>query len=47
LLARKELRAKAMAGLVGIEAQDQEAAVKRKNLGHVRMSDVSAHVNKI
>jgi hypothetical protein len=47
LLARKELRAKAMAGLVGIEVQDLEAAVKRKNLAHVRMSAVNVLGNNI
>jgi len=36
-----------MADLVGIEVQDQGAAVKRRNLVHVRMSDASARVNKI
>jgi hypothetical protein len=35
---RKVQKVKAMVDLVGIEVQDQEAAVKRKNLVHVRMS---------
>jgi hypothetical protein len=47
LLAFKVLRVKVMADLVVIEAQDQEAAVKRRNLVRVHMSDASARVNKI
>jgi hypothetical protein len=41
LLARKVRKVKVMVGLVGIEVQDQEVAVKRKNLVHVRMSAVN------
>jgi hypothetical protein len=36
-----------MAGLVGIEVQDLEAAVKRKNLVHVRMSVANVLGNNI
>jgi hypothetical protein len=41
------LKVKVMAGLVGIEVQDQEGAVKRKNLVLVRMSAVNVLGNNI
>jgi hypothetical protein len=47
LLARKVLKVKVMAGLVGIEVQGLEAAVKRKNLVLVRMSAVNVLGNNI
>jgi hypothetical protein len=47
LLARRELKAKVMVGLVGIEVQDQEAAVKRKNLVRVHMSVANVLGNNI
>jgi hypothetical protein len=40
-------RVRVMADLVDIEVQDQEVAVKRRNLVHVRMSVVSVLGNNI
>jgi hypothetical protein len=43
----KVQKMKVMADLVGIEVQDQEAAVKRKNLVRVRMSVANVLGNNI
>jgi len=40
-------KVKVMAGLVDIEVQDLEAAVKRKNHGHVLMSVANVLGNNI
>jgi hypothetical protein len=41
------LRVKVRADLVGIEVQDQEAAARRRNLDHVRMSVANVLGNNI